>query len=127
MSAADRRLAATVALVAVVAVAVSVVYYFYDPSTVHFAPRCALRVLTGYDCPGCGSQRALHAALHGHWADAWHYNPFLFFAIPAAIFWIVVENGRHRWPRLHAAVTRPAILTAVLLAILAWWIARNLY
>lgn len=126
MSPTDRRLAATVALLAVVAVAVGMVYYFYDPSTAHFAPRCALRVLTGYDCPGCGSQRALHAALHGHWADAWHYNSFLFFAIPGALFWIVVENGRHRWPRLHAAVTRPAVLVAVLLAILAWWVARNL-
>lgn len=126
MAPADRRLAATIALAAVVAVAAGVVYYFYDPSAARFAPRCALRVLTGYDCPGCGSQRALHAALHGHWADAWHYNPFIFFAVPAAVFWLVVEYGRHRWPRLHASVTRPGIIVAVLIAILAWWIGRNL-
>ena len=90
------------------------------------APKCTFKLLTGWDCPGCGSQRALHALLHGHIADAWGYNPFIFFAVPAAIFYAIVEYGRARWPRFHAAAIHPRILIPLLIAILAYWILRNL-
>ncbi|MDE6310754.1 MAG: DUF2752 domain-containing protein [Muribaculaceae bacterium] len=84
------------------------------------------RLLTGWDCPGCGAQRALHAILHGRVAEAWGYNPFLFFAVPAGVFFIVVEGLRTRYPRLHRAVINEFTICAVLAAVLAWWIFRNL-
>lgn len=100
-------------------------YYKVDPAS-PFMPRCAFRMLTGYDCPGCGFQRALHAALHGNIAEAWRLNAFVFFAVPAGAFYIVVEGGRERWPRFHARAAHPAIITALLIAVIAWWIGRNI-
>ena len=100
-------------------------YYSVDPSS-GLMPRCAFRQITGYECPGCGFQRAVHALLHGEVAEAWSYNAFVFFALPAAIFYIVAEAMRHRLPRLHAAANKPWIIALVGLAIVAWWIGRNL-
>lgn len=119
------RMAATAAALLAVAAIFCWYYYNHDPLAGR-SPRCLFRLLTGYDCPGCGSQRAFHALLHGDIASAWSYNPFVFFAVPTAVFYIIVENGRRTWPRLHARAVRPAILTAILLAIIAWWILRNL-
>ena len=103
--------AAGLALTACAAVLFGVVAYYYghDPSD-GGAPVCAFKYLTGYDCPGCGSQRAFHALLHGRVAEAW----------------VIVEAGRRRWPRFHAGLTRPAVLLGILLAIAAYWVARNL-
>lgn len=103
---------------------VAFVYYEHDPSS-PAAPKCLFRLLTGYDCPGCGSQRALHALLNGHVAEAWGYNPFVFFAVPAGCMFIIAEAAGKRHPRLREALINPAIIAAVLAAIIAWWILRN--
>ena len=79
-------------------------YYTHDPSEGAGA-KCTFKLLTGYDCPGCGSQRALHAMLHGD---------------------IAQEAGRRHWPRLHAASVKPVIIIAIFIAIVAYWIGRNL-
>lgn len=102
-----------------------VFYYTVDPAS-GFMPRCAFKAITGYDCPGCGFQRALHAALHGDIAAAWAYNPFVFFAVPVGLFYVVVEGGRERWPRFHAGSVHPAIVTVILLSIIAYWVGRNI-
>ncbi|MCM1068125.1 MAG: DUF2752 domain-containing protein [Muribaculaceae bacterium] len=120
--------ARTVVVIAAAVLALAAIllfYYFADP-TWRWMPRCTFRALTGYDCPGCGFQRALHAALHGHIAEAWGYNPFVFFAVPVAVFYIVVEAMRVRFPRLHARANHPFILTGILVAIIAFWIGRNM-
>lgn len=117
-----KRLAVALAALA----ALLTVYYFADPIAARWMPRCAFYTITGYQCPGCGFQRALHAALHGHIADAWAYNPFVFFAIPVATLYVIVEARRTRWPALHARLNHPLAITTILAAILTFWLARNI-
>jgi len=100
-------------------------YTTHDPD-LGFSFKCTFRLLTGYDCPGCGSQRAFHALLNGDFASAWTFNPMVFFAVPAAVYYLVVEGGRYRWPRLYAASVNPYIVSAFFVAIIAFWIGRNL-
>lgn len=118
-------MAALVAAIVFVIIA-GVFYYKVNPDSADM-PHCAFRAMTGYDCPGCGFQRALHAALHGDFGSAWHYNAFAFFAVPAAVGFIIVEAVRGGHPRLNRAVFHPAVITAVLIAVLAWWIGRNFF
>ncbi len=118
------RAATLVAALAGLAVA-GLFYYYVNPSS-GLMPRCVFHTLTGYDCPGCGLQRALHALLHGHIADAWHYNAYIFFAIPVAAFYIFVESFRNEWPVLHYRATRPGIIIAIMLSIIFWWVFRNI-
>lgn len=120
-------LSATAAIVAAVAVIFFVgrYYYLHDPGS-GVAPKCLFKMLTGYDCPGCGSQRALHAFLHGNIAEAWHYNPFVFFAVPAAAFYIFAEATRKKNPQLHRAATAPLFIVLLIVAVITYTVARNL-
>ncbi len=123
-----RKIIATAAMaVAIVAAVAAVVAYYYRYNPVEsYSPRCVVKYLTGYDCPGCGSQRALHALLNGDFSAAWHFNPYVFVSFPAAVYFIVVEAGRRRWPRLHRLSTSVPVIVAVFALTLGWWIGRNL-
>ena len=57
-------------------------YALFDPGTSILAPKCPFKLLTGFDCPACGSQRTLHALLRGQWLAAFRYNPFLLLSVP---------------------------------------------
>lgn len=90
--------------------------YFLDPAGTPAFPRCPVFALTGWKCPGCGTARALHAALHGRFADALHLNA----ALPAALALLALCVARPRLAR------RPAFAWTVLALVLAWGVARNL-
>jgi hypothetical protein len=51
-------------------------FYLFDPATSGGFWVCPFHRLTGWYCPGCGGQRALHELLHGHFAAAFRLNPF---------------------------------------------------
>lgn len=100
------------------------VYFYFDPSD-HFFPRCPFLTMTGLECPGCGSQRAIHALLHGDLASVWHYNAALFLFIPMLIVLFVAELLRRRYPRFHDAVNSTWVVIATGVAIVLWWVLRN--
>lgn len=100
-------------------------YYRHDPASSAHAPKCIFKLLTGWDCPGCGSQRALHALLHGHILRALSLNPFVFIAVPAAVLFLIAEGVRRQHPRFYSRVINPASTSAVLILTLLWWVGRN--
>ncbi len=85
-----------------------------------------IKTLTGFDCPGCGSQRAIHALLTGHPAEAWHHNAAFILSLPLLGLTALVRLRPRLWPRLTRLTgSRPFILTIFFLFIL-WTIGRNL-
>jgi len=109
------------------AVMAGVVYFAFDPSQAGFFPRCTFLTLTGYKCPGCGSQRALHALLHGDIAAAWQHNAALLVAIPVVAVYLVGELKRTTWPRFYRAISHPWLVYTILAAIILWWVGRNIF
>lgn len=102
------------------------IYFFFDPLATPGMPKCLFHQLTGLQCPGCGSQRMIHALLNGDIASAWQFNPFLFFALPWVILLAFLELFPHRYTKLRERVySAPAIIT-ILGLILLWTILRNL-
>jgi hypothetical protein len=112
---------------AVIAVVLGVagawVLYTYPPVTSGFYPQCTFRQVTGLDCPGCGTTRALHALLHGRVGEAFRFNPFVFavmlaggFALPA---WLRGEPPRFLYTRWFG--------WGSFVVVVGWWIGRNLY
>lgn len=116
---------ALIAAAIILTVAAIVVLYCFDPMQASFYPRCPSKLLTGCDCPGCGTLRALHALSHGDISAAWHFNAALFFALPSAVVFFI--GDRPRAPRWASAAAHwrysPVILLA---AIVLWTIFRNL-
>ena len=89
--------------------------FLLDPEETSGFPRCPVFALTGWKCPGCGTARALHAALHGRFADALRLNA----ALPIALALLALCVARPRLAR------RPAFAWTVLALVLAWGVARN--
>lgn len=120
----NRAIVAAAVFVGVAALAV--IYATYDPSAEIF-PKCPVKALTGYSCPGCGSQRALHALLTGRPMEALGYNAMLPAGIVALAVFGVAESraGRRRWPRFSSALRSRAAALSVAGGIVGWWVIRN--
>lgn len=102
------------------------VYYFIDPMEVRWMPRCIWKVATGTDCPGCGSQRMAHALMHGDFSTALHANAYAFCMLPLIVGLVWLEFSRERHPRLYRLVHAPAVIWALGISVLVWWVVRNL-
>ena len=76
----ESRLAAVA--VAIAAAAGLLALYLIDPAESALFSRCPFNALTGLYCPGCGSLRAIHHALHGRIGTAFGYNPLMLLAAP---------------------------------------------
>lgn len=114
-------------LVAVAVTVVAVVLLCYDPVGTWWMPQCAFHSLTGWECPGCGSMRGMHALLHGHPLEALSYNYFLIAIIPA--LGLVAYTGMSHSPRAlrwSRWVYSPAFIAALLIASVLWTILRNI-
>jgi hypothetical protein len=72
-----RRSSSIVALVLFTAAGVAGILFFFNPAEHAFYPACYFHAVTGLNCPGCGSLRALHQLLHGHIAEAARLNLLL--------------------------------------------------
>ena len=82
--------------------------------------------VTGWDCPGCGSQRAIHALLHGEIGEAFRANGMLLVMIPLLVLIAFTELRGNPEGRLFRFLHRPRFIIAIAGVILAWWIASNL-
>ncbi len=102
------------------------IYFKFDPGggSVLF-PKCAFYQLTGYQCPGCGTQRAVHSLLHGDLWGVWHYNAFLFVAVPLIVVYGYAEWRRTVHVRLYAVLSSRVAIYIVLALIIGWWVLRN--
>lgn len=123
------RMRRSLIIVAVIAgvMLFSIIYYALDPSSSTLFPRCTFLEMTGYKCPGCGSQRAIHALLHGDLATAFSYNAMLLIAIPWIALCLFAETRRTRNPRLYARLNPPLLIWLFLAMVLMWWLLRNIF
>ena len=99
-------------------VVVLVGFYLFNPLAAGFYPRCMFHALTGWHCPGCGSARALHALVHGQFAEAFARNPLLFLLLPILVFGVIKPA------RLSAI--KPGWLWLLLGVISVFALARNI-
>ena len=103
------------------------IYYALDPTQSGLFPRCGFLTLTGYKCPGCGTQLAIHALLHGDFIGAFKFNALLFISIPWLALCLYAESRRTRNPRLYVRLNAPLLIWLFLAMVLLWWLLRNIF
>ena len=115
-----------VATVWLFVVGVATYLFFVDPARGVGYPSCPFRILTGLQCPGCGSSRALHQLMHGHPVSAFELNPLLLLLLPLLALVLVSFSRRSLFDdnRKHAHIP-PPIGWAVLGIVISFWIFRN--
>ncbi|MDE6460016.1 MAG: DUF2752 domain-containing protein [Paramuribaculum sp.] len=102
------------------------IYASFDPAHNPF-PRCIFLSLSGLKCPGCGSQRALHALMHGNLAQAWHYNSILILSLPLLALLGFGSLYKNRYPRLYNRLNGSTVIWTVFAITIGWWILRNIF
>jgi hypothetical protein len=107
--------------------ALAVFFFVINPEKFSFLPQCPFHYFTGWYCPGCGSQRALHCLLHLDIAGVFSYN-FLF--LPAALFILYhylhpLLNRWFKWnlPNLFYKKNTPWVVFVI---VVVFWVVRNL-
>ena len=104
-------LAAVVALLVI-----AVVFYFFNPESYGFYPRCPFFVLTGLQCAGCGGSRAVHSLLHGDFRHAFELNPLLFLAAPFVLLLFL----KPAWAR------KPWVGAGAVVIVIGYTLLRNI-
>lgn len=108
------------------------IYYNFNPSSEgNLFPRCPFLLITGYQCPGCGSQRAIHSLLHLDIAKAFSYNPILIISIPYLIIISIIKyrlktsNSEKLWKFRNILMGKNAIII-IAITFISFWILRNI-
>jgi hypothetical protein len=113
------------ALVTALAGAVVVLFIFEPAQSSIYAP-CLFHKLTGLYCPGCGSTRALHQLLHGHFIKAMSFNSLTVLVLPFLIYAFLsygltaIKNCQ--LPRIFV---RPIFVWTLVAVIIIFGVLRN--
>ena len=112
----------------VAAAAAAVVGYVgaVDPNVAGHYPTCPFLWLTGWYCPGCGSLRAVHALAHLDVATALARNPFAVAMVPVLVWIWLRWAARSAAGRPRTTAAHPALIWGLLVAVLVFWVLRNL-
>ena len=101
--------------------------FWFDPNRFPFYPVCYFHRWTGWNCPGCGGLRGVHALLHGQVLAALRDNPLVMLAIP----WVAIAGGRRIFRQVQGrALAWPGIgpgkVAWILAGLLVFTILRNI-
>lgn len=116
-------------LVALVVVGGWLFFRTYNPYEHPYFLRCPIKGVTGYDCPGCGSQRTLHFLSNFQLRQAFHENMLIVVALPYLLLGFALEymprsKGRERIKSMFYGKVAGLIAAVV---IISWWVLRNVF
>lgn len=106
-----------------------IIYFKYNPEQHHFFPKCSFLTLTGLKCPGCGSQRTIHALLHLDIHSAFSHNALIIFSIPYILVLIIgkIIQFFNPYSRFALLLQHSFIIWSYFIIVVLFWIARNIF
>jgi len=108
--------------------AISIFLFFFNPSSPanQFFPKCPFRLVTGLQCPGCGSTRAFYQLLHLHPIAAFKFNPLIMLTLPFLIYgFLGFTKSAITGKPYRRLFVPPIYLWAWLVLMIFFWIFRN--
>ncbi len=115
-------------LVLGVLVTLVIVYKNHSPYEHSIFPKCPFRTITGYQCAGCGSQRAVHFLLNGNVGGAFRENPLLVLSIPYLLTGFIFDNVKRSGRRFlwwREKLFGFNAIMVVLAVVIIFWVGRN--
>lgn len=123
----DKRRITLIAAITIGGIAAAVIYGMFDPADHALFPKCPFLMLTGgLRCPGCGSQRAIHALLHLQFKDAFMFNPLVVISIPFLVLLVTASILKDSHPQFYNKMNSSLISKLLLVIFILWWIVRNI-
>lgn len=96
-------------------------YFYFNPSHFDFFPSCPFYKFTGYYCPGCGSQRAIHDLIHLNVLDAIGHNVLMITTLVFGLGLYVFNKKKYL-----ELVYHPKSPIIIFLIVILFWILRNI-
>ena len=123
----DKRRITLIAAITIGGIAAAVIYGMFDPADHALFPKRPFLMLTGgLRCPGCGSQRAIHALLHLQFKDAFMFNPLVVISIPFLVLLVTASILKDSHPQFYNKMNSSLISKLLLVIFILWWIVRNI-
>ncbi len=115
-------------LLIIISLGAGIILYYFNPESSIWFPKCPFYILTGYQCPACGVQRAAYQLLHFNFKEAFCYNPFLVISIPYALLliWVTWIVPQTKFSKLRVFCYHPVTIKIYVLLTIIWWVVRNL-
>lgn len=108
---------------------VALLYQSYNPEESTLFPKCLFLEMTGLQCPGCGSQRAVHHLLNLDFYGAAKQNFLLVISIPYIILGLIfdaIKRPGERALRWRKKLYGRNAIFVTLSIIISFWILRNI-
>jgi len=108
--------------------AVAIFLFFFNPASPsnQWFPKCPFRLVTGMQCPGCGSTRAFYQLLHLHPIAAFKFNPLMVLTLPFIVYGFLGFTRSALMGRPQRRLFIPPIyLWAWLFLLIFFWVFRN--
>lgn len=112
-------------LIIVLCLSGAILFFMLDPESIFF-PKCLFHSITGYSCPGCGLQRAIHDLLHLNISGAFRHNAFLVCSLPLVALLVILERRQSTHTKIYAFLSSKVFIFSLILLVLGWWILRNI-
>ena len=115
-------------LITIIAVVLFAYFYQNNPSDADTKfLRCPSNLIFGINCPGCGTQRALHHLLHFDVIQALRYNALFVTAVPFVIYWLGIKiyNLIYVAKKTTRIPTNKFVWIGLLVLVLLFGIMRN--
>jgi hypothetical protein len=118
-----------VIIISATVLVLALLYFFVDARHSRLFPACPFFTLTGLYCPGCGSQRAVSALLHGAVFDAISYNVMLVISLPLILYsaFVSVSNLFREKPIVQKIFYSPMFVRIFLVAVVLFGVLRNIH
>ena len=112
----------------IVLILLFLIYSFNDPAVNNLFPQCPFLTLTGFQCAGCGSQRAAHQILNGNIVQAFQYNPLFVLSLPYVLLGFLFEIPviSKKYPKVQSRLFGYKAIYVILGIIISFWILRNI-
>ncbi|HEX8278066.1 MAG TPA: DUF2752 domain-containing protein [Segetibacter sp.] len=106
----------------------AMLYFYFDARYYSFFPRCTFFKITGFLCPGCGSQRAVSSLLQGDLVQALHFNVLAVASFPFILFSYTVSvlNALRIEPLIQNIFYSPLFVKIVLAVVILFFVIRNI-
>lgn len=115
--------------VLVIIVGLAILYKLYSPAEYILFPKCLFRAATGLQCPGCGSQRAIHSLLNFDILNAVKENAILVISIPyllTGMLFDTIKSNNGSFLKWRKILFGEKAIWGILSKIILFWVVRNI-
>lgn len=124
----NRKNAGIIVFLFIISVLAIYLYSYNSPTDSRLFPQCPFKLLTGWNCPGCGIQRAMHSLLNGRWSEALSYNYFFIISIPYTVLICIAYVMRkiNIGKNMTELFEHRTLVIGYVCCFMAWFIIRNI-